>query len=145
LFYDPIFYSIYFKNEFKQNRANQNNKSIGFFRFIDQFCSFIIRFSNLTIGFIDLSFSFLTYQSVLSSKMIYRLVFDLLIYQSILSIYQLNLLYICKCLYLHYILNFVFTIVFFSRRWTKQDHTFICFKEFLNQLNLFYIYICLYL
>jgi hypothetical protein len=44
-----------------------------------------------------------------------------------------------------FILNFIFTIVFYTTRWTKQDLTCICFKEFLNQLNLFYISICLYL
>jgi hypothetical protein len=27
----------------------------------------------------------------------------------------------------------------------KLDLTYICFEEFLNQLNLLYIYICLYL
>jgi hypothetical protein len=57
------------------------------------------------------------------------------------------------------ILNFVFTIVFYTVRWTKLDlfayvlknlwtkldHAYICFEEFLNRLNLFYIYICLYL
>jgi hypothetical protein len=44
------------KNDFKQNSVNQNDKSI---------------------GFVDLLISFLTHQSVLSSKMIYRLVFYL--------------------------------------------------------------------
>jgi hypothetical protein len=43
------------------------------------------------------------------------------------------------------ILDFIFTIVFYVMRWTKLDHNYICFKEFLNQLNLLYIYICLYL
>jgi hypothetical protein len=43
------------------------------------------------------------------------------------------------------ILNSVFTIVFYTMRWIKSNLTCICFKEFLNQLNLFYIYICLYL
>jgi hypothetical protein len=43
------------------------------------------------------------------------------------------------------ILNSVFTIVFYATRWIKQDHIYICFEEILNQLNLFYIYICLYL
>jgi hypothetical protein len=58
---------------------------------------------------------------------------------------QLNLLHICICLYLQYILNSIFTIVFYMMRWTKQDLTYIYFKEFLNQLNLLYICICLYL
>jgi hypothetical protein len=35
------------------------------------------------------------------------------------------------------ILNFIFTIVFYP--------TCIYFKTFLNQFNLFYIFICLYL
>jgi hypothetical protein len=43
------------------------------------------------------------------------------------------------------ILNSVFTVVFYVMRWTKLDLDCIYFKEFLNQLNLFYIYICLYL
>jgi hypothetical protein len=30
-------------------------------------------------------------------------------------------------------------------RWTKLDTTCIYFEEFINQLNLLYIYICLYL
>jgi hypothetical protein len=37
------------------------------------------------------------------------------------------------------ILNFVFTIVFYATRRTKQDIICICFKEFSNQLNLLYI------
>jgi hypothetical protein len=44
------------ENDFKQNSVNQNDKSI---------------------GFVDLLISCLTHQSVLSSKMIYRLVFYL--------------------------------------------------------------------
>jgi hypothetical protein len=44
-----------------------------------------------------------------------------------------------------YILNVVFTVVLYVTRWTKQDPTYIYFKEFLNQSNLLYIYICLYL
>jgi hypothetical protein len=47
--------------------------------------------------------------------------------------------------YMISILNYVFTVVFYATRWTKQDHICICFKEILNQLNLLYIYICLYL
>jgi hypothetical protein len=43
------------------------------------------------------------------------------------------------------ILNFIYIIVFYVTRWTKQDLTLICFEEFLNQLNLIYIGICLYL
>jgi hypothetical protein len=38
------------------------------------------------------------------------------------------------------ILNSIFTVVFYVTRWTKQDHTYIYFEEFLNQLNLLYIY-----
>jgi hypothetical protein len=48
-------------------------------------------------------------------------------------------------IYLWYILNYVFTVVFYVMRWIKEDPTCIYFKEFLNQLNLIYIYICLYL
>jgi hypothetical protein len=44
-----------------------------------------------------------------------------------------------------FMLNSVFTIVFYVMRWIKQDHTCIYFKEFLNQLILLYIYIYLYL
>jgi hypothetical protein len=43
------------------------------------------------------------------------------------------------------ILNYIFTIMFYTMRWVKQDHIYICFEEILNQLNLLYIYICLYL
>jgi hypothetical protein len=42
------------------------------------------------------------------------------------------------------ILNFVFIIVFYGMGWTKQDLIYICFEEFLNQLNLLYIWICVY-
>jgi hypothetical protein len=41
-----------------------------------------------------------------------------------------------------FILNSVFTIMFYVVRWPKLDPTCICFEEFLNQLNLLYIYIC---
>jgi hypothetical protein len=46
-----------------------------------------------------------------------------------------------------FILNFVFTVVFYLMRWTKLDYTYICF-DFLNQINLLYkyrisIYTCL--
>jgi hypothetical protein len=44
-----------------------------------------------------------------------------------------------------YILNSIFTIVFYMMRWIKQDLICIWFKEFINQLNLLYIWICLYL
>jgi hypothetical protein len=44
---------------------------------------------------------------------------------------------------LQYILNFIFTIMFYTTRLTKQDLRYICFEEFLNQLNL--IYFCIYL
>jgi hypothetical protein len=57
---------------------------------------------------------------------------------------QLNWLYICIRLYLQYILNSIFTVVFYMMRWTKQDLTCIYFKEILNQLNLLCICICLY-
>jgi hypothetical protein len=43
------------------------------------------------------------------------------------------------------ILNFVFTIVFYVMRRTKKDFACTYFEEFLNQLNLLYIYIYLYL
>jgi hypothetical protein len=44
-----------------------------------------------------------------------------------------------------YILNSVFTVVFYATRCTKLDITCIRFEEFVNQLNLLYIFICLYL
>jgi hypothetical protein len=43
------------------------------------------------------------------------------------------------------ILNSIFTVVFYATRWTKLYISCICFEEFLNQHNLFYIiyiYIC---
>jgi hypothetical protein len=43
------------------------------------------------------------------------------------------------------ILNSIFTVVFYVTRWTKLDTAFICFEEFINQLNLLYISIYLYL
>jgi hypothetical protein len=43
------------------------------------------------------------------------------------------------------ILNSIFIIVFYAMRRTKLDLTYICFEEFLNQLNLLYICVCLYL
>jgi hypothetical protein len=43
------------------------------------------------------------------------------------------------------ILNSIFTVVLYTMRRTKLDLTCICFEEFLNQLNLLYICICLYL
>jgi hypothetical protein len=43
------------------------------------------------------------------------------------------------------ILNSIFTIVFYATSLTKQDLICIYFEEFLNQLNLLYIWICLYL
>jgi hypothetical protein len=41
-----------------------------------------------------------------------------------------------------------FTVMLYPTRWIKLDHSYICFKEFLNQLNLLYkyrmnIYACL--
>jgi hypothetical protein len=44
-----------------------------------------------------------------------------------------------------FILNSIFTIVLYVTRWVKQDLICIYFEEFLNQLNLFYILIYLYL
>jgi hypothetical protein len=35
-------------------------------------------------------------------------------------------------------LNFVFTIVFYTTRFIKQDLSYIYFEEFLYQLNLIY-------
>jgi hypothetical protein len=52
---------------------------------------------------------------------------------------MINLIYMIS------ILNSVFTIVFYAKRWIKQDLICICFEEFLNQLNLLYIWIYLYL
>jgi hypothetical protein len=43
------------------------------------------------------------------------------------------------------ILNSIFTIVSYVTRWTKLDTACIYFKEFVNQLNLLYICVCLYL
>jgi hypothetical protein len=43
-----------------------------------------------------------------------------------------------------YILNSVFTIVLYEMNKTRS-HLYICFKKFLNQLNLLCIFICLYL
>jgi hypothetical protein len=37
-----------------------------------------------------------------------------------------------------FILNYVFTILFYAMRWTKLYHTCICFEQFLNQLILLY-------
>jgi hypothetical protein len=39
--------------------------------------------------------------------------------------------------------KFNFHVVFYVTSWSKQDSTYIYFKEFLNQLNL--LYICIYL
>jgi hypothetical protein len=43
------------------------------------------------------------------------------------------------------ILNYVFIIVFYMMGWTKLDHVCICSEKFINQLNLLYICICLFL
>jgi hypothetical protein len=43
------------------------------------------------------------------------------------------------------ILNSVFTILSYVTRWTKLDTACIYSEEFINQLNLLYICICLYL
>jgi hypothetical protein len=71
------------------------------------------------------------------------------IYFSIQLINSFNAIYknfkMINITYMISILNFVFIVVFYATRWTKQDHICICFKEILNQLNLLYIYICLYL
>jgi hypothetical protein len=42
------------------------------------------------------------------------------------------------------ILDYVFTVVFYMMRWIKLDIICICFEEFMNQLNLLYICICLH-
>jgi multisubunit Na+/H+ antiporter MnhF subunit len=34
--------------------------------------------------------------------------------------------------YMIFILNFIFTVVFYAMRWTKHDHIYICFEEILN-------------
>jgi hypothetical protein len=39
--------------------------------------------------------------------------------------------------YIISILNYIFIVVFYVTRWTKQDHICICFEK--NQLNLLYI------
>jgi hypothetical protein len=65
------------------------------------------------------------------------------LYKEILN--QCNLFYIYIYLYLQSILNFIFTIMFYTMRLTKQDLSYIYFEEFLNQLNLIYFYIYLYL
>jgi hypothetical protein len=38
-----------------------------------------------------------------------------------------------------YILNSVFTVVFYAMRWIKLDIACICFEEFINQINFFHI------
>jgi hypothetical protein len=43
------------------------------------------------------------------------------------------------------ILSFIFIVVFYATRWVKFDPVCIWFIEFINQLNLIYICICLYL
>jgi hypothetical protein len=43
------------------------------------------------------------------------------------------------------ILISVFTVVVYATRWTKLDIFCICFEEFIDQLNLLYICIYLYL
>jgi hypothetical protein len=44
-----------------------------------------------------------------------------------------------------FILNSIFIVVFYAMRWTKQDLACIYFEKKLNQLNLLYIYIYVYL
>jgi hypothetical protein len=51
--------------------------------------------------------------------------------------------HICICF--EEVLNFVFTIVLYMTRLTKQNLNNIYFEEFLNQFNLIYFCICLYL
>jgi hypothetical protein len=46
---------------------------------------------------------------------------------------------------LHMIYILKYTVVFYAMRWTKLDIACICFEEFTNQLNLFNIFIYLYL
>jgi hypothetical protein len=48
-------------------------------------------------------------------------------------------------IYVIFILNSIFTIVLYEMGWTKQDLICIYFEEFLNQLNLLYIWKYLYL
>jgi hypothetical protein len=43
------------------------------------------------------------------------------------------------------ILNFVYTVVFYAMRWIKLYPACICFELFVNQFNLSYICIYLYL
>jgi hypothetical protein len=43
------------------------------------------------------------------------------------------------------ILNSIFTVVFYGMKWTKLNIACICFEKFINQLNLLYICIYLYL
>jgi hypothetical protein len=47
--------------------------------------------------------------------------------------------------YMISILNYIFTNMSYVMRWIKLDIICIYFEEFINQLNLLYIYICLYL
>jgi hypothetical protein len=43
------------------------------------------------------------------------------------------------------ILNFIFTVVFYTTRWTKLDTVCICFEKFINQFNLFkYLHIFIF-
>jgi hypothetical protein len=50
---------------------------------------------------------------------------------------MINLIYIVS------ILNFIFTVMFCAARWPKLYPNCICFEEFLNQLNL--LYICMFI
>jgi hypothetical protein len=47
--------------------------------------------------------------------------------------------------YMISILNSIFTVVFYAMRWIKLDPTCTCFAKKINQLNLLYIYMFLYL
>jgi hypothetical protein len=47
--------------------------------------------------------------------------------------------------YMIFILNSVFTVVFYATRQIKQDHICIYFKESINQLNLLYIFAYIYI
>jgi hypothetical protein len=75
--------------------------------------------------------------------------FHLNIHFSIQLINSFNAIYknfeMINTIYMISILNYIFIVVFYTTRWTKQDHICICFKEILNQLNLLYICIRLYL
>jgi hypothetical protein len=57
-----------------------------------------------------------------------------------IQLFKINLIWYI----LQYILNSVFSVMFYMMKWTKQEPTCINFKVFLDQFNLLYIWICLY-